>query len=348
MNILITSAGQRGYIFEHFKETAKGRYGIYGADVNKYAPALQNADKAFLMPYASDPRYLEALIKLCKENDIKGILSLNDNELPRLAEYREELRRHGINAVISDKAVVDMTWDKYLTYQFCKEHDIATPRTYLWSEKEQLLADLDSGLMCFPVLAKPRKGSKSIGIHKLYSKSELIADMDQMAQSPLPEDEKCIYQEFVDSFLYSTHTLCDKEHRPVSIVAMHTLIKHLGETYQNISFRDEALYRFTEHAIRAMNAYGIVDMNINRRANGEYVLLEFNTRISGGYSLSHFAQPSFTQTLLDITLDKEVPYDPDAVFDFKDGVVMFKQFITSFSSDPEIDERMNHYTPECL
>ena len=41
MNLLITSIGQRGYLIDHFGESARGEFGIYAADATKYAPALQ-------------------------------------------------------------------------------------------------------------------------------------------------------------------------------------------------------------------------------------------------------------------------------------------------------------------
>lgn len=113
MNILITSIGQRGYLVEHFKEVSKGRYGIYAADALKYAPALKNADKAFVLPYASDKSYCEMLIKVCEENDIGAVFSINDVELPWLALYKPELEKNGINAVICDKRVIDMCTDKH-------------------------------------------------------------------------------------------------------------------------------------------------------------------------------------------------------------------------------------------
>ncbi len=112
MNLLITSIGQRGYLVDHFKEAANGRFGIFGADAFKYAPALCKVDRAFVLPYAREKGYCEKLIQLCKENDIGAVFSINDLELPFLAKYKPELAKHGINAVISDKNVIDICTDK--------------------------------------------------------------------------------------------------------------------------------------------------------------------------------------------------------------------------------------------
>ena len=343
MNILITSIGQRGYLVEHFKEVSQGKYGIFAADALKYAPALKNADRAFVLPYASDKTYCEMLIKVCKENDIGAVLSINDVELPWLALYKQELAKHGINAVICDKPVIDMCTDKYLTYQFCQENNVGVPRTYLWTEKEQLLQDLASGAMKYPVVAKPRQGSKSIGIHMLNNEAELLEDIDTVAKSDMPEDKKCMYQEILSGVLIGAHVLCNEKQEPVCIVTMKNLTEHFGETYQNIAYHDEKIYEYVLHAASHASAYGIIDLNIMQKANGEFALLEFNPRMSGGYSLSHYSHPLFTSTLLEIAVGVDVPQNMDKIYDFK-KIIMLKQFTTTWTTEEEIARSVKLYT----
>ena len=335
MNVLITSIGQRGYLVDHFKAVAKGKHGIFAADALKYAPALKNADRAFVLPYASDKTYCEMLIKVCKENDIGAVFSINDQELPWLALYKPELAKHGINAVICEKPIIDMCTDKYLTYGFCRQNRVGAPRTYLWTEKEQLLQDLASGLMAYPVVAKPRRGSKSIGIHMLNSEAELLEDIDAAARSSMPEEEKCMYQEKLSGVLIGAHVLCNQRHEPVCIVTMKNLTEHFGETYQNTSYHDERLFDYVFHCASRVGAYGIIDLNIMEKAEGDFALLEFNPRMSGGYSLSHYAHPRFTSTLLDIAVGVDVAQDRDRIYDFE-SIIMLKQFTTTWTTDEKI------------
>ena len=343
MNVLITSIGQRGYLVDHFKAVAKGKHGIFAADALKYAPALKNADRAFVLPYASDKTYCEMLIKVCKENDIGAVFSVNDTELPWLALYKPELEKSGINAVICDKSTIDICYDKHLTYQFCLENGVNAPKTYLWTEKEQLLQDLAGGIMTYPVLAKPRRGSKSIGIHMLNTENELLEDIDAAANSSMPEEEKCMYQEKHSGVLLAAHVLCNRGQEPVSIVTMKNLTEHFGETYQNISYRDEKLFEYVFNAVSRVGAYGIIDLNIMQKASGEFVLLEFNPRMSGGYSLSHYSHPLFTRTLLDIAAGVNVAQDMDAIYSFK-KIIMLKQFTTTWTTEEEIEREVKLYS----
>ena len=342
MNILITSIGQRGYLIDHFKEVAKGEYGIYAADALKYAPALKNADKAFILPYANDEEYCEKLIKVCKEHNISAVLSINDLELPWLALYKNELADHGINAVICDKPVIDMCTDKYFTYEFCKKYNVNAPKTYLWTEKEQLLQDLSDGIMNYPIVAKPRRGSRSVGIHMLNNYEELVNDIEETAHNEIPEEQKCMYQEHVEGVLYAAHVLCNEDHEPVSIVTMRNLTKHFGETFQNTTYRDPKLFEYVFDTVNHVGAYGIIDLNMMQKDNGDFVLLEFNPRLSGGYSVSHFSNPSFSKTLLDIAQGKKVEQNMETIYSFED-IIMLKQFTTTWTTENDINMNVISY-----
>ena len=166
-----------------------------------------------------------------------------------------------------------MCTDKYLTYRFCQDNNINAPKTYLWTEKERLFKDLEQGFITYPVLAKPRRGSKSIGIHLLNNETELIGDINAAESSNMPEEEKCMYQDRHSGVLFAAHVLCNKRQEPFSIVTMINLTEHFGETYQNIAYYDEKLFEYVFNTVSRFGAYGIIDLNIMQKANGEFVLL---------------------------------------------------------------------------
>lgn len=338
MNFLITSVGQRGYLIDHFKETAPSNTGIFAADATKYAPALQNADQAFLIPKAMEASYYEQVLSLCVKNNIGGIASINDLELPVLARHKEELRQHGICAVVSEPEVVDICSDKYRTYQFCIEQGIPVPRTYLWNEKEQLLADIADGVMGFPIIAKPRKGSRSVGIHVNETMEELLTDIESMKNADSAEDEKLIFQEYIDSEQFSVHVFNNEQLVPVTVVTMVNIFKHFGETFHIKTYRDPALLQLGIDIGTKLKHLGPLSADVHKRENGEYVVLEFNPRISGCYSLSHYAGADFTGKMIQLAMGK--PVHTEKIDDFEDGVVMLKQFTTAKLSERQIDGKL--------
>lgn len=338
MNILITSIGQRGYLIDHFKESLGESVGIYAADATKYAPALHNADKAFVIPMAKDKNYFSELLSICKKNNISVVLSINDLELPILAQYKNDLEKNNIKAIISDKEVVDICFDKYKTYTFCKENNIPVPRTYLYTEEDKIISDIEDGIISYPIIAKPRKGSRSVGIHIIYTLKQLIYDIEQMKLSNINEDEKLIFQEFIDSEQFSIHVFNDNSLKPVSVVTMVNIFDHFGETFHIKTYRDKNLTELGINIGNKLKHLGPLSADVHKRENGEYVVLEFNPRISGCYSLSHYAGADYPRKILNLALGN--PIDFTEVDSFEDGVIMLKQFSTMKLSESVINKKV--------
>ena len=88
MNILFTCAGRRTYLLKYFRENMQPEDRIIATDMQMSAPALQVADAKYQVPavYADD--YIDITLKICKEENVDAVISLNDLELPILADNR--------------------------------------------------------------------------------------------------------------------------------------------------------------------------------------------------------------------------------------------------------------------
>ena len=74
-------------------------------DCSRYAPALYDADNYFILPNALKKNYINELFKTCLTNDIKSIISLNDIELPILAQFKNKFLEKGIKLIVSNPKV---------------------------------------------------------------------------------------------------------------------------------------------------------------------------------------------------------------------------------------------------
>ena len=336
MNILITSIGQRGYLIKHFKEN-NPEVNVYAADATEYAPGLQDADKGFVVPLAKDPKYLEAMLNICKKYDVNGIVSINDLELPILAKYADVFRDNGIYPVISDEEVVDICFDKYKTYLFCTKNGIGVPRTFLYNEVEKIVEALDNGEINFPIIAKPRKGSRSVGIQLVENIDQLNQIVTTMHESNLPEDEKLMFQEYIDSDQYSVHVFNNEKKEPIKVVGMINIFKHFGETFHIKTYKDDNLLELGRKIGSELGHLGPLSADVHKRKDGEYVVLEFNPRISGCYSLSHYAGADFTGKIIDLVKGSSTAIK-DELFEFEDDIIMLKQFTTRRVTKSDIDK----------
>jgi len=170
MNILFTCAGRRTYLLKYFKENLAEGDKVVATDMQLSAPALQVADVKLQVPAVYDPEYVNITLNICKEQKIDALLSLNDLELPILAENKARFEELGVKVIVSDPQVIDIAFDKYKTAQWVEALGLVAPKTYV--RLEDAKKALAAGEIEFPLFMKPRWGSGSIGL-------ESIADMEE-------------------------------------------------------------------------------------------------------------------------------------------------------------------------
>ena len=172
MNILFTCAGRRNYLINYFKKSLNGRGKIIAADNQLSAPALVDADIAIEVPKIYHEDYIPHLKKIIKDHNVKALISLNDLELPILAENKKELEALGAKVIISNTNTIDIAFDKWKTFEFFKSLNIDTPKTYI-TIKDALEA-IKTKELSYPLIVKPRWGSASIGIDVAENERELL------------------------------------------------------------------------------------------------------------------------------------------------------------------------------
>jgi carbamoyl-phosphate synthase large subunit len=85
MNVMLTCAGRRTYSIEVFKEAVGNRSQVFACDSSADAPALQKADKAFVVPSIDHKEYIDTLLAICADHQIGLLVPVLEPELPLLA-----------------------------------------------------------------------------------------------------------------------------------------------------------------------------------------------------------------------------------------------------------------------
>lgn len=312
MNILITCAGIRGYLVKYFQEALKNKGKIFAADCSKYAPALYDADDYFIMPDVHDKNYINRLIEICEKYKINGIVSVEDLELPILARNKNKFSNKGIKVIVSEPEIIDICYDKYKTFLFLKENGFSAPRTFISLEKS--LAEIEEGDLEFPLLIKPRKGAGSIGIKKAHNIKELGNEFSH--------DNNLIIQEFIRGDEYGIDVFSNADLMPVAIFTKKKIKMRAGETNKGVSIYDEKLINIVGNLAKKLGFYGPVDMDMFKKQDGNYVLLEINPRFGGGYPLSHALGADFPQMVISLINKEKI--EPKYI-EYPENIVMMKQ-----------------------
>lgn len=304
MNILFTCAGRRTYLLKYFKENMSPEDKIVATDMQLTAPALQAADIKLQVPPVYDPKYIDITLDICKKHKIDALLSLNDLELPILAENKARFEELGVNVIVSDSNVIDICFDKYKTAQWVESIGLNAPKTYvtLVSAKEAL----SKGEIAFPLFMKPRWGSGSIGLETIedMEKLEIYYNilMKKIKKTILATasvgDDYIMIQEKLTGNEFGLDVMNDLEGNNVAVSVKKKLAMRAGETDKAITVDLPEVREMGAAIGRNLKHIGNLDVDIMQRADGDYCVLELNPRFGGGYPFSYEAGVNMPKAIL--------------------------------------------------
>ncbi len=305
MNVLLTCAGRRNYLIQFFREALGPGGKVFATDAAIHAPALREADEAFVLPLLDDPTYIDRLLGICRERRVDLLISLNDHELPLLARHRARFRALGTRPVISSPAIVETCDDKWRSFIFLRTNGIPTPHTCLSLDAaREALAACE---MAFPLVLKPRWGSGSAGIEQVEDADELwlahALAARRYARFVPPEKravaaDRCILiQERLDGEEYGLDVINDLEGRYAGTLAKRKLIMRSGETDRAITVHHAGLERLGAVLSGALGHIGNLDCDVFV-AGDTCTVVEMNPRFGGGYPFAHIAGANLPAALI--------------------------------------------------
>lgn len=311
MNILILSAGTRNKIVQYFVKTLNGAGKVVATDMSNWAPAIYEADKYYLVPKMTAPEYLDVVLDICKKEEITGVLSLIDPELSLLAENKEKFEAIGTTVIGSSYALCEMSLDKFQMYNWLTEHGYRRAKSYM--DKEAFFADVDAGLITYPVFVKPARGSASVSISKVYDRETI--------ELLFAHEDGLMIQEFLDGQEIGADVYIDMvSHEVVSIFTKKKLKMRAGETDKAVSFKDEKLFALIERFVKDAGYNGQIDVDIFD-VNGEYYISEVNPRFGGGYPHAFESGVDHMKLILNNLNGKA---NEPSIGKYDDGVYMMK------------------------
>lgn len=313
MNLLILSPGRRVEIVEYFKETfhAAGRK-VYTLDMSPYAPALYTGDEFFRIDKNFDhlDKYINDILGICKEKNISVILTLIDPELVLLSDYKELFESNGIKLILCDLKFIKQTFDKFGFYNTYKDiiKLVDTVGSY-----DDAIARLESGEWSFPLFAKLRDGSASIGIKKISN----YADFEG-----IKEEKKYIYQPFIVGSEYGIDAYFDMiTGELVSVFMKKKIAMRAGETDKAISVKSEKVLNEVKKLTNIKGLYGPIDVDVFVSKSGEVFINEINPRFGGGHPHAYGCGVNFMQLILN---NLEGRKNDPSFNNYKEGIMMLK------------------------
>lgn len=273
MNILILSAGTRNKVVQYFKKAIGTDGNVIATDMSELAPAVYEADKFYKVPRMTADGYIDVIFDICKKENIAGVLTLIDPELSLLAKHKDEFAALGVTVIGSSYELCERALDKMEMFTWLTAHGYNCAKSYV--DKEKFYADVDAGLITYPVFVKPVRGSASIAISKVYDKETI--------ELLFAHNDTLMIQEFLDGQEIGADVYIDMiSGEVVSVFTKKKIVMRAGETDKAVSFKDENLFALIEKFAKESGWSGQIDIDIFD-VNGKYYISEVNPRFGGGY-----------------------------------------------------------------
>lgn len=322
MNILVLSAGTRDKVVEFFKKEIGNDGRIIATDCSNIAPAIYEADKAYIVPPISAQGYIDKVVDICKKEKITGCFSLIDPELSLIAKEKEKLKAAGCTPVVPSYELCETCLDKYKMFELLQgqkntwgdgsdEKLFRAARCYRSVDEFQIARE--KGEVDYPVFVKPQNGSASININKISTDEELNTLFDIY--------DGLMIQEFMKGQEYGADVYIDMISGKCTAIFLKKKIKmRAGETDKSVSVKDEVLFKKIAKFVENCGFRGMIDIDLFKD-DDDWYLSEINPRFGGGYPHAYMCGVNMPRYVINNLKGIENPVN---IGNYEEGIYMMK------------------------
>lgn len=288
--VLISSIGRRSQLIGCFQQAFQrlnipGR--IIGVDANpSLSPAAHLVEQCFPVPRCDDPTFVDSVLAVCKEQQVRLVIPTIDPELPVYAAQRKRFMAEGIQVAISGEQTIQISADKSKTNAWLRTQGLPTVRQ---ASADEVMKYPDWPL---PAVVKPRRGSASVGVVKVYSQS--------MLRAALESGSDLVVEEFAAGDEYTINVLVDKDRRCVCAVPHRRIEVRAGEVSKGITVKAPQLLQLAKDVAESLpDAFGPLNIQCFKPQSGPALVTEINARFGGGFPLANEAGAAFPVWMLE-------------------------------------------------
>ncbi|PSR53994.1 carbamoyl phosphate synthase large subunit [Adhaeribacter arboris] len=297
MNILITSAGRRVSLVRAFKNELKVFFPdsqVFTSDMNpKLSAACNVSDGYFKMKSVAEASYINDLLELCLDQNIKLVVPTIDTELQVLANHKDNFAKQGIHVIVSSSDFISKCRDKRKINQFFEQSGIPIP------------AAIDKQNPTFPLFIKPYDGSLSADIF-------LVRGPEELTHYHMT-NEKLLFMEYIDKTEHDEYTVdmyYGKDNEVKCIVPRRRIEIRGGEISKGITCKNIIVPYLKEKIGYIAGAVGCLTVQVFLNKNNNQIYgIEINPRFGGGFPLSYQSGANYPGWLIkEYLLNESISY----------------------------------------
>ena len=289
---------------------------VIATDVNPLSPAVYAADRAFRVPMATEPGYIDEILAIAIGEGVRLVVPTIDDELVLFGEAAARFAANSVMVAASSSETAALCNDKYATCRELQRHGIGVAASWLPAELPEKPA--------FPLFVKPRYGRGGVGAFPIRDAKHLAFFLDYVADP--------IVQEYLDGAEFTIDMLCDFSGRPLSIVPRRRDVIRAGVIDRGCTVKDAKLIALAEACAAAVPFAAAVNIQC-RVVNGQPIVFEINPRFSGGIPLTIESGADFPRMLVELAAGRRVA---PSIGRFRDQLWMTSYEASVFLHDTHI------------
>ena len=273
INVLFTSVGRRVELINKWREAYQKlslNGNIIGTDIDPLAPAMHVLDKHFIVPPTNSHEFVNSVVEICNREHVHFIFPLIDPDISKLNKYREKIEAIGSIVMVIKSEHVKCTQDKWSTYKFFKSLGLHTPNSIL----PKKITNVNN--LSFPLFAKPRRGSASIGAIKINNSDELNFYLNKI--------DRPIIQEFISGKEITCDIVSSLNKEVLAVVPRERIEVRNGEVSKGKTIKNNKIIKACVTIAHALEAIGPITVQCINNNNKPY-FIEINARYGGGAPL---------------------------------------------------------------
>jgi carbamoyl-phosphate synthase large subunit len=322
INLLFTSAGRRVELLRAFRRAYQslGLGGnIIAVDIDPLAPALQVADRAYIVPRLDSPDFIPTLAEIIRREQVDLIFPLIDPDIPLLAAYRPVLEAIGARLAVVSQEAAAVAADKWLTAHFFQNLGLATPRSWQAGKLDPAAAE-------FPLFIKPRRGSAAQHTFKVKDARELTFFSDYVCNP--------IIQEYLPGPEITNDVICDLKGEVLAVVSRRRIEVRWGEVAKGVTIYNAGITAACVKIAQALPAVGPITVQCLMQ-NGLPHFTEINARLGGGVPLGIVAGADGPRLLL--AREAGLPVDIPPLGSYQLGLYLTRFDESFFLTEPDYE-----------
>lgn len=278
---------------------------IFSYELTKEVPIFSVAEVIVGKRWGDDD-LVKHLLETIKIYDINIIIPCIDPAISLAAE----LKQMSLNIFIpvSEKRICEIMYDKCKSYDFFAALNVKLPSK-----------DFD-----YPMIAKPRKGSASVGIKVLKNEQNYIHFKNEY------QENDYLIQKYIEAEEYTVDAYVDKTGTLIGAIPRLRLEVYAGEVLKSLTIRDEGIINISAFILDQPGFFGPITIQfLKEKKTRINYLMEINTRVGGGIINSIEAGFDIPLYILKEYLEQELR----VVQDWKENLFMTRAFQEVFFAD---------------